>query len=114
MTFGQYLGWIFTAGLVPLIAGRRENRETRDDDEDDRTVATRNTATAPSTQSASSRVASQPVVYNFDSDAAGKEPDHFSFARTGRGPEGSWVVKEDPSAPPKPNLLAQTSVRSVS
>ncbi len=51
----------------------------------------------------------KPVVYNFDSDTAGKPPAKFSSARTGRGTEGVWVVLQDPTAPSKPNVLAQTS-----
>ena len=53
--------------------------------------------------------AAKPLVYNFDSDSASKPPAHFSFARTGQGSEGTWVVKQDPTAPSKPNVLAQTS-----
>jgi len=51
----------------------------------------------------------KPFLENFDGEAAGKPPSHFSFARTGQGAEGSWVVKEDPTAPSKPNVLAQLS-----
>ena len=51
----------------------------------------------------------RPVVYNFDSDTPGKAPAHFRSARTGQGAEGTWAVKEDPTAPSKPNVLAQTS-----
>ena len=51
----------------------------------------------------------RPTVYNFDGDAAGKPPARFRFARTGQGSEGMWVVQADPTAPSKPNVLAQTS-----
>lgn len=51
----------------------------------------------------------RPLVYNFDGDSAGKPPAHFHFARTGQGTEGTWVVHQDPAAPSKPNVLAQTS-----
>lgn len=47
--------------------------------------------------------------WNFDSDAEEKTPAGFSFARTGQGTEGQWVVKKDEAAPSKPNVLAQTS-----
>ncbi len=47
--------------------------------------------------------------WNFDSEGEGKPPAGFSFARTGQGSEGQWVVKKDESAPSKPNVLAQTS-----
>ena len=56
-------------------------------------------------------VAAQPgeKKWSFDSDADGKPPAGFSFARTGHGNEGQWAVKKDDSAPSKPNVLAQTS-----
>ncbi len=54
-------------------------------------------------------VAGKPLVENFDSEAAGKPPAHFKLALTGQGAEGTWVVKEDLTAPSKPNVLAQTS-----
>ncbi len=47
--------------------------------------------------------------WNFDSDAEGKPPAGFTFARTGQGSDGQWMVKKDASAPSKPNVLAQTS-----
>ncbi len=47
--------------------------------------------------------------WNFDNDAEAKPPAGFSFARTGQGSEGQWVVRKDDSAPSKPNVLAQTS-----
>jgi hypothetical protein len=48
-------------------------------------------------------------AYNFDSDAAGAMPAKFHSARTGKGAESKWVVMADPTAPSKPNIVAQTS-----
>ena len=48
-------------------------------------------------------------TYNFDSDLVGTVPPKFHSARTGKGTEGKWVVLADPSAPSKPNVVAQTS-----
>ena len=48
-------------------------------------------------------------TYNFDSDAVGAMPAKFHSARTGKGAEGKWVVMADPTAPSKPNVVAQTS-----
>ena len=48
-------------------------------------------------------------TYNFDSDAVGAMPAKFHGARTGTGAEGKWVVMADPTAPSKPNVVAQTS-----
>lgn len=48
-------------------------------------------------------------AYTFDTDAVGAIPAKFHGARTGQGAEGQWKVLADPSAPSKPNVLAQTS-----
>jgi Domain of Unknown Function (DUF1080) len=48
-------------------------------------------------------------VYNFDSDTPGQLPAKFHAARTGSGAESKWVVMGDPTAPSKPNVVAQTS-----
>ncbi len=47
--------------------------------------------------------------YNFDSDVVGTLPTKFHSARTGKGAESKWVVMADPTAPSKPNVVAQTS-----
>ncbi len=49
------------------------------------------------------------ITYDFDKDAAGGMPAKFHGARTGQGSEGKWVVMTDPTAPSKPNVVAQTS-----
>jgi len=49
------------------------------------------------------------LTYNFDSDAVGGMPAKFHGARTGKGAESKWVVLADPTAPSKPNVVAQTS-----
>lgn len=49
-------------------------------------------------------------VWNFDRDASGKPPAGFTFALTGQGAPGIWVVMSDSAAPSPPNALAQTSV----
>src|SRR5207245_8273086 len=48
-------------------------------------------------------------TYNFDTDAVGAMPAKFHSARTGQGAEGKWVGVADPTAPSKPNVVAQTS-----
>ena len=52
---------------------------------------------------------SKRVVYNFDTDKEGQAPAKFQFALTGQGGKPEWVIKSDPTAPSKPNVLAQTS-----
>ncbi len=49
------------------------------------------------------------LTYNFDTDAAGQLPPKFHIALTGGGPQPAWTVQADPSAPSKPNVLAQIS-----
>ena len=49
------------------------------------------------------------VTYDFESDHAGARPSGFSFARTGSGHEGTWLVKTDPGSPSGANVLAQTN-----
>lgn len=49
------------------------------------------------------------LAYHFDHDATGKLPAQFHSALTGQGAEGSWIVRQDETAPSRPNVLAQTS-----
>jgi hypothetical protein len=65
--------------------------------------------TAPPEKPAPLQAAGQTQTYNFDSDKAGEIPGGFHGARTGQGAEGKWAVTADPTAPSKPNVVAQTS-----
>jgi len=49
------------------------------------------------------------ISYNFDKETLGGMPSKFHAARTGQGSEGKWAVMADPTAPSKPNVVAQTS-----
>jgi hypothetical protein len=49
------------------------------------------------------------ISYNFDSETPGAMPAKFHAARTGQGSEAKWAVMADPTAPSKPNVVAQTS-----
>jgi hypothetical protein len=51
---------------------------------------------------------------NFDNDDAGKLPQDFSTALTGKGKPGNWVVMKNETAPSKPNVLAQTATDGTS
>ncbi len=64
---------------------------------------------APPEAPAPLQTAGQTLTYNFDSDNPGGIPVGFHGARTGQGTEGKWVVMPDPTAPSKPNVVAQTS-----
>jgi hypothetical protein len=52
-------------------------------------------------------VASPPTQWTFDRMTAGAPPSGFSFARTGSGRPGHWVVRSADDAPSAPNVLAQ-------
>jgi hypothetical protein len=47
------------------------------------------------------------VVETFDSNTADAAPKGFSFARTGKGAPGEWLVKAEAGAPSGANVLAQ-------
>ncbi len=48
-------------------------------------------------------------TYNFDNDKTGQLPAKFHTGLTGGGRKVEWIVKEDPTAPSKPNVMAQVS-----
>jgi hypothetical protein len=64
---------------------------------------------APPETPAPLQVAGTSLTYDFESDSAGAMPAKFHAARTGQGTESTWVVTADPTAPSKPNVVAQTS-----
>jgi 3-keto-disaccharide hydrolase len=53
-------------------------------------------------------------TWNFDKDKPGALPPGWVSEHTGQGAKGSWQVMADPSAPSKPNVLAQTSAEATS
>lgn len=50
-----------------------------------------------------------PIVVDFERDSVGGAPEGFAFGRTGKGPEGTWVVQDAEGAPSGTKVLAQTS-----
>jgi hypothetical protein len=50
----------------------------------------------------------------FDDLTTGSAPKGFTFALTGKGRPGQWVVMKDDGAPSAPNVLAQTDADAVS
>jgi hypothetical protein len=91
----------------PTGSQGRSQQPTPVGDEDDEN-SVESAAAAPEA-SAPLQAAGQQLVYNFDSDSAGQLPQNFHSALTGSGVESKWVVMADPSAPNKPNVVAQTS-----
>ncbi len=55
------------------------------------------------------QTAGNQFTYNFDGDTPRQMPAKFHSAKTGGGTQETWVVTADPSAPSKPNVVAQTS-----
>lgn len=53
-------------------------------------------------------------VIDFESDKAGQPPASFSFALTGSGRPGVWVVRKDDAVPDRGNVLAQTDADRTS
>jgi hypothetical protein len=76
-------------------------------DEDDENPAEVNAPTPE--QSAPLQAPGRQLLYNFDSDSVGQLPQKFHSAITGSGSESKWLVMAVPSAPSKPNVVAQTS-----
>jgi hypothetical protein len=56
---------------------------------------------------AAAQEGSSAMRWDFQADRVGGPPSGFSFARTGQGREGSWIVVQDPTAPAGPHVLAQ-------
>jgi hypothetical protein len=48
-------------------------------------------------------------TWSFEPDTAGSEPADFTFARTGGGPPGTWVVRAISDAPDGRHVLVQSS-----
>jgi hypothetical protein len=63
-------------------------------------------ASTPATTSAPAAPTPQ-AAWNFDTDKLDAPPAGFSFARTGSGKEGRWIVQAASDAPSKPNVLTQ-------
>lgn len=53
-------------------------------------------------------------VIDFESAAVGRAPASFSFALTGSGRPGVWVVRKDEAAPDRGKVLAQTDADRTS
>lgn len=53
-------------------------------------------------------------VIDFESDSVGQPPAGFSFALTGSGRQGVWVVRKDDAAAERGNVLAQTDADRTS
>ena len=110
---------LLTAALLVLVAlGCRSESKTKDDDDDDDDdagVSHSGTRADAAKQSSAGTVAAvsapasarSAMTWSFDGGSPGSQPRGFSFARTGSGHAGSWIVRAAPDAPSAPNVLAQ-------
>lgn len=53
------------------------------------------------------------AILKFDDEAIGSLPKILEAGKTGRGTRSEWSVKQDPSAPTPPNVIAQTADQAV-
>lgn len=51
--------------------------------------------------------------FDFDKDDIGAMPSFLEAGKTGSGTRSEWVVKQDPTAPSQPNVLAQTANEAI-
>ena len=51
----------------------------------------------------------QPKTFDFSGDQLGGPPAGFEFARTGRGAQGTWVVRADPASPGQQVLVQESA-----
>jgi hypothetical protein len=86
----------------------QQKPEEKDADEDEEEGA-KNAVPAAAEKRAPLQASGQQLDYTFDSDPIGQLPAKFHSARRGQGSESKWSVLADPTAPSKPNVVAQTS-----
>ncbi|MFY9558664.1 MAG: hypothetical protein WAQ52_00385 [Terriglobales bacterium] len=98
---------VATAGQSTQSSQPKPQEQEKDADEDDEGAA--NPVSAPAEKPAPQRASGQQLIYIFDSDSVGQLPAKFHSPRTGQGSESTWAVITDPTAPSKPNVVAQTS-----
>jgi len=101
------------AGASTVVAASQsqpqQKSQGKDADEDEDEEGAPNAAVPQAEKPAPLQASGQQLIYNFDSDPIGQMPAGFHSARTGQGSESKWQVTTDPTAPSKPNVVAQTS-----
>jgi hypothetical protein len=95
------------AGQQTTTQKPAEKSEAEEGEEGEEGPAT--PAAVAAEKSAPLQISGKQFVYNFDSDTTGQPPAKFHSAKTGGGRQEKWAVTADPTAPSKPNVVAQTS-----
>ena len=104
---GLRFGVLITAAVAVLSVGCKRDSAQRSDDDDDEAAPAAAAAAPVATQARAAVAAGSGAVWNFDSMAVGQPPTGFTFARTGSGRPGRWVVRAVADAPSGANVLAQ-------
>ena len=104
----QQTGAAKTAASTQTTAQKPNQKPDADEDEEGEEGPT-TPAAAAQEKPAPQQSAGKQFVYEFDSDMPGRFPAKFHTAKTGGGAPEKWAVTADPTAPSKPNVVAQTS-----
>jgi hypothetical protein len=100
---------VAAASQSPTQQPTQPKPKGKDADEDEGEEGAPNAAAPQAEKPAPLQASGQQLIYNFDGDPLGQLPASFHSARTGQGSESKWAVMADPTAPSKPNVVAQTS-----
>lgn len=107
----MHLAGVLLITCAGAIAACGSSGNSGDDDDDEAAAKSMPAAGTPNANDSSAVVAvaqgSTTRSWSFDSLGADQQPTGFSFARTGRGRPGHWVVRAAGDAPSAPNVLAQ-------
>jgi hypothetical protein len=98
---------VAAAGQSTQASQQKAQEQENDADEDEEGAP--NPVSAMAEKPAPQQASGKQLLYNFDGDSVGQLPAKFHSARTGQGSESTWAVTADPTAPSKPNVVAQTS-----
>src|SRR5260370_8468158 len=104
----RFMGSVKIAFLAAMSVLLASLLACRDSDEDEKGAPA--SAAVAAEKSAPVQATGQELIYNFDNDRAGQLPAKFHSDRTGQGLDSKWAVIGDPTAPSKPNVVAQTSI----
>src|SRR5262245_34053281 len=94
----------------PTGTAQTGNQKPDADEEEEGEEGPATPAATAAEKPAPEQPAGKQFMYNFDSYTTGQLPTKFHAAKTGGGGLEKWAVLADPTAPSKPNIVAQTSI----